>query len=447
MSSPRSSALRRGIRALVRGHELPQPAVPRRPKAPSGDGHHGRWIRIVPERQPLAPELDTDPADPTEAAAVRAGWMLVDAHERLSTKGAEKVFGPELAAWYEYAARSVEPLRPAGWSGEYPMQEGRNNLLRYRRTMDFARPGDRVFDVGFGLGQLASLLIRDVGVASYHGIDVVEKFVPMVSELLEVNGLSDASVTVELGDLMALTREQVEATGATFVICCEVLEHVPDAEAALRILADALPDGVDLLFSVPLHGRLEAVWGHLSVFDVARLKSMLDGAGLVAHHVEPLANTWTLVVASRSAEPSQRVRAASSRPPVRVAQPLTRARDFVDVDADAMTPVGDLGGVSFAVDGLEALRLRLGLTDVTHVTRFVVTAFAGGREACRWTWEPQPFQIEQPERRLAMRPGENSGHFVSGRANRLEHADRVEVTAEVAPGQTASFTVAAAYLP
>src|SRR5690349_4029415 len=139
MSSPRSSALRRGIRALVRGTEIPAAGVPRRPKAPSADGHRGRWVRIVPEDQEWSGVLDRQSADPMEAATVRAGWSLVDAHERLSTKGAEKIFGGELAAWYEYAARTVDPLRPAGWSDEFPMQEGRNNLLRYRRTMDFAR--------------------------------------------------------------------------------------------------------------------------------------------------------------------------------------------------------------------------------------------------------------------------------------------------------------------
>ncbi len=108
----------------------------------------------------------------------------------------------------------------------------------------------------------------------------------------------------EIGDLYDLTRDRLDELGATFVICCEVLEHVPDAEKALKVLADALPDGAELLFSVPLHGRLEGVWGHVSVFDAARLKQMLDGAGLYAHHVEPLANTWSLVVASRA--PSRR---------------------------------------------------------------------------------------------------------------------------------------------
>src|SRR5699024_2685891 len=98
-----------------------------------------------------------------------------------------------------------------------------------------------------------------------------------------------------------------------------------------KILADVLPEGADLLFSVPLFGRLESVWGHLSVFDVARLKRMLAGAGLIAHHVEPVANTWTFVVASKSSEPSERVRQARSRPPHNVSQPLADKRVFRNV--------------------------------------------------------------------------------------------------------------------
>jgi hypothetical protein len=130
----------------------------------------------------------------------------------------------------------------------------------------------------------------------------------------------------------ALERIEVAATGATVVVCCEVLEHLSDPEKALRALADALPDGADLIFSVPLYGRLEAVWGHCTVYDVARLRSMCEAAGLYVHHVEPLANTWNYVVASRGPEPSARVREAASRSWPTAPAMLARAYDFQTVE-------------------------------------------------------------------------------------------------------------------
>jgi len=399
---------------------------------------------------------------------VRAGWLLIDAYERMTIRGAQKVFAHELAAWHDYARDTIVTLEHPEGTESMEVLEGKNNLLRYRRTVDFARPGDRVFDVGFGRGYLAAQLIRERKVARYHGIDIVMSNKPHADALFAANDLVGADIHLEHGDLFELTREQVEATGATLVICCEVLEHVPDAELGLRRLAEVLPDGADLVFSVPLHGRLESVWGHLSVFDVARLKEMLDGAGLYAHHVEPLSNTWSLVVASNSPEPSQRVAEATRRPSVRTSVALSRERIFVDVDAAAMsassTAAGAAslrvmsekrvvctlsadGGVSLPVDGLEALRLLIEFTDIAHVNRFEVRAFAGDDELITWSWKPQPRQTDgYSSRRFSLRPGEGS-FFVSSPFRDLDKADRVEVIAKLAPGHHAEFGLRVAYLP
>lgn len=489
LPSPRDEAalgVARNVRALVTGKGQPAPAsakplggaaVPKRKNRPTSAspswrpaaGIPGRWLRVVRTPDEPLEHVDREVADPSEAAAVRAGWLLIDAHERLSIRGAEQVFGHELDAWHRYTDDSLVILDHPGNAESVKVHESKNNLLRYRRTMDFARRGERVFDVGFGMGYLAAQLIRERGVASYHGIDIERENAVRAEALFASNGLSNADITLEHGNLFDLTREQVASTGATLVICCEVLEHVDDAELALRILADALPDGVDLVFSVPLHGRLESVWGHVSVFDVARLKEMLDATGLHAHHVEPLANVWSLVVASRSAEPSRRVREASGRPPLRSSVALTEHREFINVEAGDMTPdhaskPGDVtvagvgprrvscrlagnGGVSFPVQGLEALRLLIHFTDIVNVRRFVVRATADGTKVCTWVWKPTAEQIARPDRRFSLRPGEGARPFVSGPHADLDRADRVEVVAELAPGTTAEFSLTAAYLP
>ncbi|KRC65055.1 hypothetical protein ASE12_09940 [Aeromicrobium sp. Root236] len=419
---------------------------------------------MVPEAPQDEPPLDREVTDPSERLAVRAGWQLVDAYERLSVAGARRVFGREVDAWRRYTDDTLARLTTA--EGRASVHETENTQLRFRRVMDFARPGDRVFDVGFGQGFLAAQLVKRCEIASYHGIDIDDRYLAGSKELFADNGLTDASITLEIGDLYDLTRESVASRGADLVICCEVLEHVPDAELALRTLADALPDGSDLIFSVPLIGRLEGVWGHVSVFGVARLKQMLEGAGLYAHHVEPLSNVWALLVASRDPGPSQRVRAATHRPPARVEVPLTRSFDFLDVKAGdyavrpddagvvSMTPSDDVtvtvratasGGVMFPVPGLEALRLALVLTEVDGLEQIAIIARAGRKQTCRWDWSADEF----PTGHLAVkvRPGEADGRFASSEHKNVDRTDQVELVMTVRDGGSAVISVAASALP
>lgn len=428
----------------------------------------GRWVREVPSDAPAEDVLDREPQDPGEAAAVRAGWLLIDAYERLSSKGARRVFRHELDAWHAYAADTVKDLASPEGRIMVDVEESPANRLRYRRTMDFALPGDRVFDVGFGRGYLAAQLIRERQVARYRGIDIVDTWVEDARLLFAANGLADADIALEAGDLFDLTRETIASTQADLVICCEVLEHVDDAERALRVLADAFPDGADLLFSVPLHGRLEQVWGHVTVFDVARLKGMLEGAGLVAHHVEPLANTWSLIVASRDPGPSTRVRDASRRPAISSSRPLVRHRRFLDVGPDRMTALPDgagttvlglpdgasatctvtsTGGLAFPVDGMESLRLALDFTHAEGLQRFDVSARSGDETVATWTWKPGAAHRAEGRRRVWFRAGEASAGFVAGRYGSMGDVDTIELVARTAPGETVTLGVAAAYLP
>lgn len=434
------------------------------PKPLGTEGIAGRLLRDVAPVE-VAVQQDAESTDASEAAAVRAGWLLLDAHERLSRRGADRVFGHETEAWHAYAEDTIGHLNYTLSDGKELVPENRKNRLRFRRTLDFAREGETVFDVGFGRGLLAAQLIKDRGVRRYHGIDIVDRYVPMATDLFHVNGLAPDALNLSVGDLYKLTRDDIESTGAKLVICCEVLEHVPDAELALKTLADALPEGADLLFSVPMHGRIEGAWGHVSVFDVARLKGMLDFAGLTAHHVEPLANAWSLIVASRDPAGSQRVREATRRPATRISAPLSRNRDFVYLKAGELSAVGTGSvepkteqavicrlagdeGFGFEVDGLTALRLRFKFADPSHLTRMVATAYAGNEQVGRWTWTIKPGSL-RPGLLLstAMRPGEVGMEFVGGRHEGVERADRVEVVATVDEGHSAEFTVRVAYLP
>jgi hypothetical protein len=291
-------------------------------------------------------------------------------------------------------------------------------------------------------------------------------------------------VHVRFGDLYELQRETVEASGATVVTCCEVLEHVPDAAEAVKVLTRALPDKADLVFSVPLYGRIENVWGHSTTFDSTRLKLICAEAGLYVHHVEPVANTWTLVVASRRPEASDRVRhALSAIPSLSPSVPLARAYDFrsvqqaeisarqgpwtprsevspahkgnvrCDVPRDRLAVFRSAGrpaGVTFPVEGLTALRLRLDLPDRAPVSSVVVAAYAADQLVGRWAWQPRRSQLAHAKtHRWAFRFGSGPAHFDyhGAAATTMADVSNVDVLVRTRSGKPVSFTLGAAYVP
>ncbi|MET0821727.1 MAG: methyltransferase domain-containing protein [Aeromicrobium sp.] len=460
MASPLSR-----LRSALSSSPAPAPAPAAKPARQYGPyGVSGRLLREVGDLPRAGATVDREGDDPTEVAAVRAGWLLLDAYERMTRRGADRVFGHELDAWHAYADTLAE-LEYTLPDGRELKPENRKNRLRFRRTVDFAREGEVVFDVGFGHGLLAASLIKDRGIKKYFGIDIIDRYVPTATGLFAVNGLAPETLELEAQDLYTLTRERIAATGATLVICCEVLEHVPDAELALKTLADALPEGADLLFSVPMHGRIEGAWGHVSVFDVARLKGMLDGAGLYAHHVEPLANAWSIVVASRDPAPSRRVREATGRPPERVSRPLSAHRDYVYLAGDDFSAVGPStverqsdqtarwqfssgGGYTFAVESLESLRLWFNPVDADQVSRMVATAYAGDTKVGHWVWKRKPGQMtDGVVLSTALRAGEVGLHFIGDQNDDAVTADRIEVLGRVEGGGQAEIEIGVAYLP
>src|SRR5690625_5543907 len=61
------------------------------------------------------PPTDPNGTDPDQSAAVRSGWTLADAHERLGISGAREIFGHEHDAWFDYATSTIANLEQ--WGG------------------------------------------------------------------------------------------------------------------------------------------------------------------------------------------------------------------------------------------------------------------------------------------------------------------------------------------
>jgi len=429
-----------------------------------------------------------------EAGIVRAGWELVQLTEQLGSGPAQRLLADR---WDSERRRGTDGYIPLVTGdlvtpANTAMYESPTNLARFRRTLDFVLEGDRVLEVGIGRGYLGTRVLREGGASAYLGIDLLEEYAAATRQTLAANGLDDRG-TAETGDLYELTRDQVEEFGADLLICCEVIEHVPDPEAALRVLADALPDGTDLLISTPLLGRLEAVWEHVAIFGVARLQRMLESAGLTVHHVEPLANQWVLLLASRpipqsAARPSPRAaQAVTLGAPVVSPQPqpdlATRVTNVAVAkleplesrwnkrltshsverlgveglglsapdDAESLVvrltaqpadglddAAGRYGGVAFSIEQTLGVRFELEPIDLDAVSAVYADFYAGSSRVGRWKWDLADRPTKQRPT-FILRPGLKGQFFKPVSVGDLRSADRVELFVQLPPGGSAEF--------
>ncbi|MGQ0842700.1 MAG: class I SAM-dependent methyltransferase [Sporichthyaceae bacterium] len=382
-----------------------------------------------------------------------------------------------LAAAADLANDGLEAIEP--WPGaeqaQFHAYAREPNRSRFRRMLDFAAPGTSVFEIGCGPGFTAAVLARHAEIARYRGVDLNAKKIAAFQAALACRAFDPAVFGAVEGDLYALTPGDL--ADADLVLCCEVLEHLPDPDKALTHIAETMPAPADLLFTVPLYGRLEAVWGHRSVFDLARLDDMCEAAGLTVHHVEPLANTWTLVAASRGRHTSARVAAARDRTPASAPRHLGRY-DFVEVEPAEFEPFlnasassrvqteeatsgarcvatasdapadSRTAGLGFDVPGLLALRFVVGAIAVEGLERFEIDAYAGADVLGRWSWSPtKRWRDGGPAQRLSLRANEASALLdvlIPLRPGRVDHVDFKAVVRE---GGRVEFKLRAAYLP
>lgn len=442
-------------------------------------------------------------SDPLERALVRAAWHEIHVMENVREAPAQKLYQKR---WEAVRDQAHELFTPHEGSQDMlsphmrRLYESPANVTRFRRTVQYLEPGDRVLEIGIGKGYLATTILTEGQLDGYLGLDLVQSNADATKKMLAANGVG-ANADARVGDLYDLTRADAEAIDASFVICCEVLEHVPDPEQGLKVLADALPAGAELLFSTPLLGRLEGVWGHTAMFGVERIRRMLRGAGLVAHHVEALHNTWVSVLASKSEEPSSRTRALVShdldimdgidvpaeRPQaVRNAapaqlertrsvwarrmdqtlhggdgQPLPAADARTSQTGSAQPNAGPLRITATPTAGAEGapyigvafptptdtpprgVRLELQAPDLDQFQRLYVELRKDREVIARWTWVPSERRPKAQNPTFMLTDGTKGGFFRRSPSYKgdFADADTVEVFARVQDGSDAELTI------
>ncbi|HKE50902.1 MAG TPA: class I SAM-dependent methyltransferase [Actinomycetes bacterium] len=405
---------------------------------------------------------------------VRRGFALVGVAERMRTAEFTAIYRPELTA---QATRTRDTMRPLtrwhGPGGQYfEIMERDANFTRVRRVLDYVMPGDRVLDIGSGRGYLCGAMLRDSPLASYVGIDIVERDVQAAKSMIEVNNLGHHDAQFEIKNVYDLTPEWVAKHDPTLVVMFEMLEHVPDAEAALSTVAGCLSPDAALVFTVPLRGRLEQVWGHLSRFDVGRLRRMCEQAGLQVQYVEIIYDAWAAVMVTRSDAVSPRLLHVLGQepPPVDPGHPVldfVRIKDRVRVSRvrqaarrvevtaentgtrvrvqSSRNPFrAASGGLSFDLDGDRAVRFEVEFEQPGSIREVRVKLSDDcGRPVARWLWKCGPGRRSLPTKHhtYVLTPGEPTGHFKPVGTVKTGTAIQADIVIKVAPTRSAGFTL------
>jgi ubiquinone/menaquinone biosynthesis C-methylase UbiE len=118
--------------------------------------------------------------------------------------------------------------------------------VRSRAVLELlaAAPGETVLDIGCGNARDIIPILR--AGARIVGVDLSEGMIHEAGRDLEAAGYRD--VELEVGD-----ATQLKYAAASFdkVLCSEVIEHIPDADAAITEISRVLKPGGTLVISTP----------------------------------------------------------------------------------------------------------------------------------------------------------------------------------------------------
>ena len=137
----------------------------------------------------------------------------------------------------------------------------------------------RVVEVGAGVGTFSARMLA-TGVQEALLIEPEEACAARLEERFRRNPRVEIAREPVPGS-QALGRR---AGTVDFLLCQNVLEHIPDDRAAVTAMADALAPGGALGLLVPAHprlyGALDRRFGHERRYTRERLRTVVEGAGL-----------------------------------------------------------------------------------------------------------------------------------------------------------------------
>jgi 2-polyprenyl-3-methyl-5-hydroxy-6-metoxy-1,4-benzoquinol methylase len=404
---------------------------------------------------------------------VRQGFAALDGLERLDQAAARRLFKDRLEAEARRAASTLPVLakEPGATPQNYATMTSEANHTRVRRVLDFVATDDQILEIGVGFGYITGMLMRETAMRSYTGIDITKRQIAAARRVAKVYNAASIPVHLEVLNLYDLTAEWVDKHAPDLVLLLEVLEHVPDAEGALATVARSVREDAAILFSVPTNGRIEHVWGHVSIFDGTRIRAMCAEAGLVVQHVETIQDQWVFVLATKSSSVPARLIELIHRSPALESDRALAIPRFIGIPTTAVTlqrnrragkatlehdrdgvahlTVGSrrslrrqAAAVRFPVPGDLRLRLELSFAEPSNVKSMEIN-FRGARgmRPVRWTWDCIRQPAASDRKTYVLWPGKRSGPFKALGVTDAGDAVAAEIIVKTRPGRRVSLSL------
>lgn len=423
---------------------------------------------LLTQTGPGAPPAAGPLSEHMRDALIATNLELISLYEQLEDRDVRRLAGPEFERQRQILAERVEPLRPWPKIPERTFALIAQQHGRLRHLLDYVRPGDRILDIGPSHGYATGLLLRDSPLSYYCGVDVAEHLLEAVRQMIEINDLERVPIHLVHRSVFDLDADFMREHRPDLVVIAEVLEHIPEPEKALATVAGNMPESCEILFSVPMLGRIEHVWGHHSVFDHARILSMVDGAGLTLQRIEPLFGTWIAALAGRDRAPSPRLgQVQTGLENLNATEPTPwrfvnvrlapNSRDLSGQEATVslqarergVAAVPASGGeeevtLSVHANGRHATRLEFVVSEPAAVSSLQVETVAKDGSTCA-AWRTRPRHAGQlPDRptTVVLRPGRQGGRWLVPYGP-VKDADtaRVRITARFKEGHSAELAV------
>ncbi|HHN47191.1 MAG TPA: methyltransferase domain-containing protein, partial [Planctomycetes bacterium] len=171
---------------------------------------------------------------------------------------------------------------PPGMQALFAMRSAtRYNRRLYERIRPFL--GERVFEAGAGLGALTEYLQAQPKVLAADAD-------PACAEWLKNAFRNSPNVETVLCDVAdAEACAKLASQGWDTVVCVNVLEHIDDDDAALKVFHSMLEPGGRLVLLVPcgrwLFGEMDRAFGHRRRYERGDIASKMAAAGFAVERV------------------------------------------------------------------------------------------------------------------------------------------------------------------
>jgi SAM-dependent methyltransferase len=174
--------------------------------------------------------------------------------------------------------RSIEMAAalPTGAATMAPAMAAMHAYPRYVYQLLAPALGRRILEIGVGHGNYTEWLLERGDVLA---VDIDEPCLAVARERFGPRGLRTARMDLSEPDSIAACAWFAPDS----VVCVNVLEHIPDDEAALRGLAGIVAPGGTLGLIVPAHqrlyGRMDAEAGHFRRYSRSAVRNLLRYTG------------------------------------------------------------------------------------------------------------------------------------------------------------------------